>query len=171
MSERYDNESERDPFDAMAEVARDLADAADQGDFDAFFREEAAKGKRKRQTITLYGSTYILPETMPLMFTLQAERVQASTDLNDVRRMLSALFGVDALDDWAENGMDDRQFRIVLMYSAANVRAPGSLTMQRAAELYDEQEAAKDAQGKAPAPNRAARRKKSKKRGSSGKRS
>jgi hypothetical protein len=163
-----DYDDERDPLDIMAEVAQDLAD---NGDFDAFFREEAAKGKRKRQSVTLYGSTYILPETMPLMFTLQAERVQASTDLNDVRRMLTALFGVDALDDWAENGMDDRQFRIVLMYSAANVRSPGSLTMQRAAELYDEQEAAKDAQGKAPAPNRAARRKKSGKRRSSGKRS
>ncbi|MCZ9348543.1 hypothetical protein NGM36_01760 [Streptomyces mutabilis] len=166
MSERYDDEFERDPLDIMAEVARDLAD---NGDFDAFFGEEVAKGTRQRQTITLYGSTYTLPDSLPLMFTLQAERVQASADLSDVRRMLAALVGVDALDDWAEHGMTDRQFRIVLMYSAANVRSPGSLSMQRAAELYDEQEAAKDAQGKAPAPNRAARRKKSKKRGSSGK--
>ncbi|MFF8095684.1 hypothetical protein [Streptomyces sp. NPDC016675] len=167
MTEPYDDEFERDPLDTAAEIAHDLADQA--GDFDAFFGEEAAKGTRPRQPITLHGRTYLLPDSLPLMFTLQAERVQSSADLADVRRMLAALFGVDALDDWAEAGMTDRQFRIVLMYAAANVRSPGSLTMQRAAAMYDEQESAQ-APGKAPAPNRAARRKKNGKRRSSGKR-
>lgn len=144
-----------------------LADQA--ADFDAFFGEEVNKGTRTRQPLTVCGRTYILPDSLPLMFTLQATRVQESSSIDDVRKMLTPLFGRDALDDWAEAGMTDRQFRIVLIYAAANVRAPGSLTMQGAAELHDEQEAAKAA-GKVVGPNRAARRSKPKKHASSGKR-
>ncbi|MBP0456253.1 hypothetical protein [Streptomyces montanisoli] len=121
-------------------------------DFDAFFAEEATT--RDRARITLYGVEYVLPESLPLMFTLQMERVQNSSDPDDVRRMLAILYGADVLDTWAEHGMTDRQLGVVLIYSAANVRRPGAMTMQRAAELYEQQEA-----GKAPAPtNRAARR-------------
>lgn len=157
----------------------DLADV-DQGDeqqlaaggpadFDAFFAEESAA--RPREQLTLYGTTYTLPESLPLMFTLQMERVQDSSDPADVRKMLATLYGADVLDAWAEHGMTDRQLGVVLIYSAGNIRRPGSVTMQRAAELYAEQEA-----GKAPAPNRAARRtattkKKGKKAPSSGARS
>lgn len=135
-------------------------------DFDAFFAEESAA--RPRQTLTLYGTTYTLPDSLPLMFTLQAERVQHSSDPDDVRKMLATLFGRDTLDDWAEHGMTDRQFGIVLIYAGASIKAPGSMTLERAAKLYDEQE------GEAgKAPNRAARRAKPKpkKPRSSGKRS
>ncbi|WP_224302222.1 hypothetical protein [Streptomyces olivaceus] len=145
-------------------------DAKQAADFDAFFREEVDTGERERQPLTVCGRRYLLPDSLPLMFTVGMERLQSSTDINDVRKMLSPLFGRSALDDWAEDGMTDRQFRIVLVYAAANVRSPGSLTMAGAAELHDKQEAEKAAAGKAPAPNRAARRKKSGKRGSSGKR-
>ncbi|MEW1774673.1 hypothetical protein [Streptomyces sp. NPDC086777] len=143
-----------------------LADAAGAADFDAFFAEESAT--RPRQTLTLFGSTYTLPESLPLMFTLQMERVQHSSDADDVRKMLATLYGADVLDTWAEHGMTDRQLGVVLIYSAANIRRPGSCTMQRAAQLYEQQEA-----GKATAPNRAQRRapKKTKKGRSSGKRS
>ncbi|MGW4727668.1 hypothetical protein ACWEQC_00440 [Streptomyces shenzhenensis] len=142
-------------------------------DFDAFFAEQDKT--RPRHPFTLYGTRYVLPDSLPLMFTLQAERVQDSNDPADVRRMLGTLFGGDTLDVWAEHGMTDRQFGIVLIYSAANVRAPGSVSMERAAELHDEQERARS--GKAQAPNRAARRAQTKpkpkngKRRSSGKRS
>ena len=138
-------------------------------DFDAFFAEESAT--RPRQPLTLYGKTYTLPDSLPLMFTLQAERVQHSSDPDDVRRMLATLFGRDTLDEWAGRGMTERQFGVLLIWSGANIKTPGSLTMQRAAELYDEQE--QQAQGKAPAPNRAARRSKPKPKRprSSGKRS
>ncbi|MFD7121902.1 hypothetical protein ACFWAA_33415 [Streptomyces sp. NPDC059922] len=141
--------------------------AADGGmaDFDAFFAEESAT--RPRERLTLYGRTYTLPESLPLMFTLQMERVQDSSDPDDIRRMLATLYGADVLDLWAEKGMTDRQLGILLMYSAGTIRKPGSITMQRAAELYAEQEA-----GKAPAPaNRAARRATSKKKGKTGARS
>lgn len=142
-----------------------LADQA--ADFDAFFGEEV--DTRERQTFTLYGREYVLPESMPLMFTLGMERLQNSSDVADIRKMLKPLYGRDTLDEWAEHGMTDRQFSILLIYSAANIRTPGSLTMQGAADVHDKRTAAKDAQGKAPASNRAARRKKPK-RGSSGRR-
>lgn len=118
--------------------------AGDPADFDAFFAEQDTS--RPRESFTLYGTRYVLPDSLPLMFTLQAERVQDSNDPNDVRKMLGTLFGGDTLDTWAEHGMTDRQFGIVLIYSAANVRTPGSVTMQRAAELHDEQERARAAE-------------------------
>ncbi|MEW2297314.1 hypothetical protein ABZ719_32210 [Streptomyces sp. NPDC006743] len=136
-------------------------DAAGLADFDAFFAEESAT--RPRERLTLFGSTYTLPESLPLMFTLQMERVQESSDPNDVRRMLATLYGADVLDTWAEHGLTDRQLGVVLIYSAANIRKPGSCTMARAAELYEQQEA-----GKAAAPNRAARRTTAKKKGKKG---
>jgi hypothetical protein len=127
----------------------------ESADFDAFFAEQAPA--RPRVTFTLYGREYTLPDSLPLLFTLKMEQVQHSSDPDDVRAMLATLFGEGALDTWAEHGMTDRQLGVVLIYSAANVRRPGSMTMQRAAELHDEQEAAKEGKA-APAPNRAARR-------------
>lgn len=135
------------------------------GDFDAFFAEESVT--RPRQPLTLYGRTYLLPESLPLMFTLQMERVQHSSDPDDIRKMLATLFGGDVLDTWAEKGMTDRQLGVVLIWSAANIRQPGCMSMARAAELYEQQEAGK---APTPAPNRAARRaqKKGKARSSGG---
>ncbi|MCA1219888.1 hypothetical protein [Streptomyces sp. 8L] len=126
--------------------------ALQAADFDAFFAEESET--RPRARVSLYGTEYVLPESLPLMFTLQMQRVQHSSDPDDVRKMLAILYGADVLDLWAERGMTDRQLGIVLIYSAANIRRPGSVSMERAAEMYEQQEA-----GKAPAPaNRAARR-------------
>ncbi len=143
-------------LDVVDQDDEQLDQAAGHADFDAFFAEESAT--RPREQLTLYGTTYTLPESLPLLFTLQMERVQDSSDPGDVRKMLATLYGGDVLDTWAEAGMTDRQLGVVLIYSAGNIRNPGSVTMQRAAELYAEQEA-----GKAAAPaNRAARRAKTK---------
>ncbi|WP_405561919.1 hypothetical protein [Streptomyces sp. NBC_01180] len=148
-------------------TTEDLAEQSGRAaDFDAFFAEESAT--RPRQTLTLYGTEYTLPDSLPLMFTLQMERIQNSSDPDDIRKMLATLYGCNTLDDWAEHGMTDRQLSVVLIYSAANIKTPNSTSMQRAAQLHDEQDARKT-EGKAPAPNRTARRKK--KRPSSGKRS
>ncbi|WP_031010637.1 hypothetical protein [Streptomyces sp. NRRL F-5727] len=134
-------------------------------DFDAFFAEQAEQ--QPRQALALFGRRYVLPESLPILFTLQAERLQASEDPDDVRRMLTALYGGDVLDEWAEKGLTDKQLGVLLIWSAAAIRAPGTVSMERAAELYDRQAA-----GKAQGPNRAARRSKKKpKAGSSGKRS
>ncbi|MFJ8334573.1 hypothetical protein [Streptomyces sp. NPDC094437] len=122
-------------------------------DFDAFFAEQIPD--RPRAALTLYGREHVLPDSLPLLFTLQMERVQHSSDPEDVRRMLATLFVEGALDEWAEHGMTDRQLGVVLIWSAANIRNPGAVSMQRAAELYDQGEAGRT--GKAPA-NRAERR-------------
>jgi hypothetical protein len=161
----YRRGGDRPVSDLDLDDEQQLDGAAGTADFDAFFAEESAT--RPRQSLTLYGRDYVLPESLPLLFTLQMERVQNSSNADDVRKMLSTLYGGDILDTWADHGMTDRQLGVVLIYSAANIRNPGSCTMQRAAELYAQQEA-----GKAPGPNRAARRTKKKGKGrSSGKRS
>ncbi|SOB83135.1 hypothetical protein [Streptomyces sp. 1331.2] len=147
----------------------DQVERVDVADFDAFFAEQT---RQAGAVLRLYGREYRLPDSLPIMFALQMERLQHSENPDDVRTMLRTLVGEDALDFWAERGMTDRQLGIVLIWTAANVRRPGSLSMERAAELHDEQSAAK-AEGKAPAPtpNRAARRGKGKGRAGSGRRS
>ncbi|MFE4203958.1 MULTISPECIES: hypothetical protein [Streptomyces] len=151
MIDDQDQDQEHGPADGQLDAA----------DFDAFVVEECAK--RPRQPVTLYGKTYVLPESLPIMFTLLMTRVEDSQDPKDVARLLALLFGGDVLDAWAEKGMTDRQLGILLIYSAANTRTPGSVTLARAAELYEEQEA-----GKAAVPNRATRRATGKKKRSGG---
>ncbi|MGW8374261.1 hypothetical protein [Streptomyces sp. ODS28] len=125
--------------------------APEVADFDAFFAEQSAP--RWGATLRLYGREYHLPSSLPLLFTLQMERVKDSDDPDDIRRLLSSLFGPRALDEWAEAGMTDKQLGIVLLWSAANIREAGSVSIAEAAALYDEQEAAKaGGQGKAPVP-------------------
>ncbi|MET9429804.1 hypothetical protein [Streptomyces sp. NPDC003036] len=143
----------------MTENPRDLAaeQQGDVADFDAFFSEQAEQ--RTGVPLKLYGREYTLPTSLPLLFTLQMERLKDSADPDDIRKMLASLFGPDALDAWAEHGMTDRQLGVVLVWSTANCRTPGSVTMAEAARLYDERE--NGSAGKAPG-NRAERRTKSK---------
>ncbi|MFF9034031.1 hypothetical protein ACF090_00975 [Streptomyces sp. NPDC014892] len=131
----------------MTEPALDQDGAPEVADFDAFFAEQA-EPERKGVPLRLYGRTYTLPPTLPALFTLQLHRVQHSARPDDIRRLLGSLFGPDAVDHWTEAGMDDRRLGIVLLWSTANVADPGTISMERAAQLYDEREAAK---GKAPA--------------------
>lgn len=139
--------------------------ASGAADFDAFFAEHAEQ--HTGAALRLYGHEYTLPTSLPLLFTLQMERLKDSSDPDDIRRMLSSLFGPDALDTWAGHGMTDRQLGVVLVWSTANCRRPGSIDMAEAARLYDERE--NPPEGKAP--NRAARRKGTGTRANSGKRS
>ncbi|MGW7197219.1 hypothetical protein [Streptomyces chryseus] len=134
----------------MSEYTDDNLDQVDGvADFDAFFAEEAEPEKRG-VPLRLYGRTYTLPAALPALFTLLLQRVRDSARPEDIRRLLAALFGADAPDHWTENGMSDRRLAIVLAWAIANIAAPGSVSMERAAELYDEREQAKAA-GKAPA--------------------
>ena len=114
-------------------------------DFDAFFAEQ--NEVRFGATLRLYGREYVLPTSLPLLFTLQMERVQNSSDPDDIRRLLASLFGPRALDEWAENGMSDRQLGVVLLWSAANAREPGCLSIAEAVALYDEQESGRQEEG------------------------
>ncbi|ARB11436.1 tail assembly chaperone [Streptomyces phage ToastyFinz] len=113
----------------------------DVTDFDQFFAEQttAPRGLPLR----LFGRTYTLPARLPALYVLQLHRVMHSANPEDVSRLLAALFGPDALNHWAEAGMDDRQLGIVLMWSTANVANPGAMTLEQAAAEYDRREAAK----------------------------
>lgn len=148
---------------------QDVAD--DVADFDAFFAEQA-EPEKQGVPLRLYGRGYTLPSTLPALFAMQLHRVQHSARAEDIRRLLGSLFGPDAVDHWTENGMDDRRLSVVLMWSTANVAEPGSVSMQRAAEMYDERERAKAAGKAAPrrAPAKKATKAKAKPR-NSGKRS
>ncbi|MFM9368066.1 hypothetical protein [Streptomyces sp. Da 82-17] len=107
-------------------------------DFDAFFAEHAEP--RFGAVLRLYSREYVLPTSLPLLFTLQMERVKDSDNPDDIRRLLASLFGPAALDEWAEHGMTDRQLGVVLVWAAANSREPGCLTIAEAAAAYDERE-------------------------------
>jgi hypothetical protein len=120
----------------------------DVADFDAFFAEQATP--RRGLPLRLFGRTYTLPPSLPALYLLQLHRVMNSANAEDVSRLLAALFGPDAVNHWAEAGMDDRQLGIVLMWATANVAKPGALSMEQAAAEYDRREAAKA--GKAPRP-------------------
>ncbi|MFF7295308.1 hypothetical protein [Streptomyces sp. NPDC008265] len=124
--------------DAQPEVA----------DFDAFFAEQTRPAPQGLP-LRLFGRDYVLPPKMTTLFALQLQRVHASERPEDIRRLLVALFGPDAIGDWVENGMDDRQFGIVLLWSTSNMTAPGSMTMAQAAAEYDAREAAQATAGKA----------------------
>ncbi|MEV0115537.1 hypothetical protein AB0H77_20215 [Streptomyces sp. NPDC050844] len=131
---------------------------AEVADFDAFFAEHATE-PRFGAVLRLYGREYVLPTSLPVLFTIQMERVKDSDNADDIRRLLAVLFGPDALDEWAEHGMTDRQLGIVLLWSAANSRSPGCLSMGEAAAAFDEREAEQDGeQGKAPRPTPATMR-------------
>jgi hypothetical protein len=138
-------------------------DQADQdvADFDQFFAEQAEP--RRGLPLRLFGRTYTLPPSLPALYMLQLHRVMHSARPEDMRRLLASLFGPEAVDEWAEAGMSDRQLAIVLMWATANVAKPGSLTMQQAAAEYDKREAAKA--GKAQGPATATRPKKNRPKG------
>ncbi|MFM9368136.1 hypothetical protein [Streptomyces sp. Da 82-17] len=126
----------------MTEHSQDHEHGHEVADFDAFFAEHAEP--RFGAVLRLYGREYVLPTSLPLLFTLQMERVKDSDNPDDIRRLLSSLFGPAALDEWAEHGMTDRQLGIVLVWAAANSREPGCLSMPEAAAAYDEREAAEE---------------------------
>ncbi|MGP3687369.1 hypothetical protein ACTVZO_22150 [Streptomyces sp. IBSNAI002] len=130
-----------DETDARPEVA----------DFDAYF-EEQTRPAPQGVPLRLYGRDYVLPPKLSTIVALQLHRVHTSAHPDDIRRLLAALFGPAAIDHWAENGMDDRSFGIVLLWSTSNMQQPGSMTIAQAAEEHDAREAAKDAAGKARPP-------------------
>lgn len=83
-------------------------------DFDAFWDSPAAlTGK----TTTIMGETITLPRAIPLQFELEAKRVKRSKRPSDIKRMVAILFGAESLDRWAEKGMDQHQFMVLLAWA------------------------------------------------------
>lgn len=122
----------------------------DVADFDAFFAEQATP-RHRGVPLRLFGRTYTLPPSLPALYVLQLHRLTHSANPEDVSRLLAALFGPDAVNHWADNGMDDRQLGIVLMWATANVAKPGALSMEQTAAEYDRREAAKAGKAQRPA--------------------
>lgn len=123
----------------------DLPDVETDGveDFDAFW----AGQDRKRKTTTIMGHTVTLPPSIPLQFELEAKAAQRSKRGRDVKRLVGILFGADALERWAADGMDLEQFMVLLAW-APRVIAGQRITL---AEVAAEVRAALDTQG-APDP-------------------
>lgn len=163
MTDLIDSETEFDEDDDLYDEDDELA--PDFTDADAFFAAEVSPVKPA--VLHLYGQTYTLPTRVPLAFTMLSERHAADDDLESIRRVLTPVFGAGALGHWLDQGMDDRQFSIVLIWATQNMHTPGSCTLAQAAARYDQQQA----QGKAAPPNREQRRHGSGKRSSAGGRS
>jgi hypothetical protein len=142
----------------------DTAPEVEVADFDAFFAEQGPE-QRTGVPLRLFGREYVLPPSLPALFTLQLHRVQHSARPEDIRAMLGALFGPEACDHWTEHGMTDRQLGIVLLWATANTAEAGTVSMDRAAELYDKREAAKQAEAAQQGKARTAPRKASKGKG------
>lgn len=118
------------------------------GSFDAFWAEVSGGA-----TETIRGVVVAVPTDMPIAMEMRITQLQESGSEQDIRELLSLLFGDDVLDEWTEAGMGMRELQTVLTWGIAHASGK-PLTFQ---EAYDALAAAEDAaEGKAP--NRAARR-------------
>jgi hypothetical protein len=122
----------------------------DTVDADAFFAAEVSTVQPV--SLRLFGKDYTLPLTMPVAFSLLAERHREDESLATMRTVLAPVFGPDALDTWLAAGIDQRRLGVVLLWSAQNMHQPHSLSFEDAVREYDTREA----RGKAL--NRAQRR-------------
>lgn len=149
-------------------------------DFDAFWAEHRARERRPRARIR--GVEVLVPIDVPLAFEDLLTTLGSSSKREDVERMLAMLFPAGVLDRWKAAGMSGRELRVVLAWGMSNA-AGKRIDFAQAVELVAKAEA-KDAeqvarqhatggityrggeQGKAPAGNRAARRRKKARKGS-----
>lgn len=129
------------------------AAAAQTADFD---RWRASRDTRSRIGITIGGREYRLPKQPPLMFTLERQRLQGELTEDDVRRLVGLLYGENALDEFAEAGLDHDDLGVLLLWGGANCGAETErVTLDEAYAEYERMER-EAAEGKAP--NRATRR-------------
>ena len=115
-------------------------DADGVEDFDAFWTSLDRKGV----AIRVMGETIDLPPAMPLEVELLAKRLQRRSDARSVRRVLTALFGADRTEQWAEAGMDSEQFQVLLAYTMHRLGG-GTKSMAEVADLLRDREASGEA--------------------------
>ena len=127
---------------------------AQTGDsFDAFWAEQSS-GK----TTVIRGVEVPVPCDIPIAVELRVQELQESTSEDDMRELLSMLFGVDVLDQWSANGMGGLELQTVIAW-AMGQGTGADTTFEEALELVRSQRG----EGKAPSgQNRAARRQQSK---------
>ena len=119
------------------EQTPDVADVDAAEDFDAFWAGRGRKGKR----IKIAGETIELPPSLPLQFQFEAQRLEHSTNDDDVRKLVAILFGEDRTEAWAEAGMDLEQFKVLLAW-APQVMAGKDVTLAQVADMVARAEAA-----------------------------
>lgn len=130
---------------------RDDAEQAEHEDFDRFWSGQNRTGKVLSNVL---GIDLHLPRTLPLLFEVEARRLQTSRDPEDVRRMFGLLFGADSYDELVKRGLDAEQFSVLLIWGAANAAGRDMTLPQAQHEYVKRMEAV--AQGKAPTQDRGA---------------
>lgn len=118
--------------------------------FDAFWAAQAKSGR----TTVIRGVTVPVPADLPLAFELRADELKESEAEQDIRELLSLLFGGDHFDEWRNAGMGLLELKTVLAWGAAQ-GSGRDVTFAEALEAVT----AAEGEGKAPSgQNRAARR-------------
>jgi hypothetical protein len=150
---------------------REQAEAAETADFDAYRALQAPT----TLGVKIRGRVFHLPKQAPLSFTLETERQKSGSGrmtTEDLRRMVTMLFGPQALDHIVESGYDHDDLGILIMYASANLGSPVERVSFAEAERFYRENEERLRSGKAPAgprpgeaPNRAARRRGKRKRG------
>lgn len=131
-------------------MATTKAATADTQSWDDFWSEVSAK----RQTETIRGVEVTVPTDLPLNFQQRATALKDSERDEDVRELVSLIFGGGVLDRWISAGMGAREFQVVCAWGYANGSGKPT-TFREAYEIVTTAET----EGKAPtAPNRAGRR-------------
>lgn len=133
----------------------------DTDDFLSFWAEYQAQ--QDVPTRRIFGVDVPIPNDIPLAFEKQAEELQNSNDIEDIKRLLAALFAPEIFDQWMDRGLTNKMLSVLLAWGMSN--ASGSpIEFAEAAELVEQAERDKAANGgKAPTPlNRAGRRASSK---------
>ena len=129
--------------------------------WDAFWAE--VSGAR---TEVIRGVEVPVPTDVPFGFENRLQELSSSSAPEDVEELVSALFGESVFEQWADAGMGYHELLTVLTWGMAQA-AGNDLTFSEAYELIQKETAG---EGKAPSPNRAARRAQSKPTGGPSKR-
>ncbi|WP_327169568.1 hypothetical protein [Streptomyces subrutilus] len=102
---------------------------------------------------TIRGVEVAIPTDMPMLVEQRMEELGDSEDLKDIGELVGMVFGRDCLEQWRDAEMGLLEFQVVLTWGMANARGR-EISFQEAYELTRQGVE----EGKAPPPNRAARR-------------
>lgn len=131
----------------------DEPEPVQEDDFLAFWRTRQAADAP--ETTRILGVDVVVPTDIPLRVEHAALRLKGTQKLDEVRPLMTDLFGADHLDAWIANGLTVHMMKVILAWGVANGSGT-PCTFQEAMQLAERAEAE---QGKAPAPaNRSARR-------------
>lgn len=106
-------------------------------DFDAFWEDQKAQGKREGKRVKLMGEVVELPPSLPLQFEMEAKRLSRSKDEDDMRDLLAILFGEGCIERWAEKGMDIDMFQTLVAWAPLHIQGEEVSLAEVAAEIAE----------------------------------